>query len=57
MATPDDACVRCAITCPNDAIEIYIDEGSLERTYDRIRANVKYYWAVGGGRDRHDLVE
>lgn len=37
------ACGRCAITCPNGAIKISIDEGSLERTYERIRANVRYY--------------
>ncbi len=37
------ACGRCSITCPDDAIEISVDEGSFERTYERIRANVKYY--------------
>lgn len=37
------ACGRCALTCPEKAIRISIDEDALERTYDRIRANVRYY--------------
>jgi UDP-glucose 4-epimerase len=37
------ACGRCASVCPNDAITIRIDDPAyLERTYERIRAHVKY---------------
>ena len=37
------ACGRCALTCPGKAIRVSVNEDSLERTYDRIRANVRYY--------------
>jgi UDP-glucose 4-epimerase len=37
------ACGRCSLVCPNDAIDIRIEDPDfLENTYERIRAHVKH---------------